>query len=131
MSLGQRLKKARESKKLLQKDVATKLGVSHNTISQYENNIRKPDPETLNTFADIYEVSTDWLLGRTDSLTENKGQLTSQEFVDFQDYLERAREFVKQGGVLEYQGMKFDLSSLDQLEHHIKGIFLGQKKGDA
>lgn len=65
--LGQRLKKTRESKGLVQKFVAAKLGLSNVALSQYENSIRKPDPETLTNLADIYEVTTDYLLGRTHS----------------------------------------------------------------
>lgn len=72
MTLGHRLKKAREENRLLQKDVASKIGISHNTISQYENDVRKPDPDTLAKFADLFGVSADWLLGR-----ESKAELGS------------------------------------------------------
>ncbi len=63
-----RLKELRREKGLLQKEVAQKIGVSPQSYSFYENWINKPDPETLIKLADIYEVSVDYLLGRTDDL---------------------------------------------------------------
>lgn len=61
-----RLKELRCEKGLLQKEVAQKIGVSPQSYSFYENWINKPDPETLIKLADIFEVSIDYLLGRTD-----------------------------------------------------------------
>lgn len=62
--LGARLKKARESKGLIQQQVADKLGVSNGAISGYERGYRDPDTDMLNKLADLYEVSLDWLSGR-------------------------------------------------------------------
>jgi transcriptional regulator with XRE-family HTH domain len=63
--LGQRLRKTREQRGIIQKYIASKLGVSNVSLSQYENNIRQPSLDTLRALADIYDVSTDYLLGRT------------------------------------------------------------------
>lgn len=40
--------------------------MSQNTISRYENEVRQADYETLIRFADYFDVSIDYLLGRTD-----------------------------------------------------------------
>lgn len=66
MTLGDRLREIRESKGLTQVFVSKKLGIGNTTLSSYENNERKPDPDTLRKLADFYNVSADWLLGRTD-----------------------------------------------------------------
>ncbi len=42
--------------------------MSQNTISRYENEVRQADYETLIRFADYFDVSIDYLLGRTDQL---------------------------------------------------------------
>lgn len=65
--LGKRLKELREERGYLQKFVADKLGIKSNTLSGYENGTRMPDPEMLSNLADLYHVSTDYLLGRTDT----------------------------------------------------------------
>lgn len=64
MNLAERLQSLRQSRNILQKEVAAYLKVSVGTISNYENGVHQPDLETLNKLADFYGVSTDYLLGR-------------------------------------------------------------------
>lgn len=63
-TLGQRLRKARERKKLSQVDVYNKTGINNKTLSRYENNGTEPDAQSLKLLANLYEVSFDWLYGR-------------------------------------------------------------------
>jgi len=63
--ISKKLKELREEKGYLQKFVANKIGVRSNTLSGYENGTRSPDPEMILKLADLYDVSTDYLLGRT------------------------------------------------------------------
>lgn len=63
--LGIRLSALREEKGLTQKKLAKLLNMSNGTISNYENNVHFPDPNTLCRLADFYNVTTDYLLGRT------------------------------------------------------------------
>ncbi len=65
-TLGDNLRYAREVKNLTQKEVSRRTGIHNKTISNYENDVSSPDPYTLKTFADIYETSVDYLLGRPD-----------------------------------------------------------------
>lgn len=65
--IGSRLKLLREKRGYSQKFVAEKIGVKNNTLSGYEAGRREPDSSTLNTLADFYKVSVDYLLGRTDN----------------------------------------------------------------
>lgn len=64
--MGKRLKQLREKSGLQQKFVADKIGVKNNTLSGYESGNREPDSQTLTKLADFYEVTTDYLHGRTD-----------------------------------------------------------------
>jgi len=63
MTLGERLKGAREKKGWSQLFVAEKLGITNTVLSNYERDYRDPDTETLKKLAELYEVSTDFLLG--------------------------------------------------------------------
>jgi len=63
--IGPMLKKLRREKKLCQKELCRLLNLSIGTISNYENNVHCPDLDTLQKLADYYEVTTDYLLGRT------------------------------------------------------------------
>jgi transcriptional regulator with XRE-family HTH domain len=66
MNYGERLKKLRESKKLSQQQLADRLKINRSTYARYELGQTQPDFETLEKLADFFEVSTDYLLGRTD-----------------------------------------------------------------
>lgn len=93
--LGNRLKNLRKEKKLLQKELAIELNLSQETISLYESNKREPDYATLQKIADFFNVTTDYLLGRTDireSLSESTNNL--QDNITFED-LEMLKEIHK------------------------------------
>lgn len=60
-----RLKELRKSKKISQLKLALALNMNQNTISRYENMEREADYETLIKFADFFNVSLDYLLGRS------------------------------------------------------------------
>jgi len=64
--LSTRLKKMRSSTPYTQAQLADTLGVARTTYAMYEQGKREPDHETLNKIADYFNVSTDYLLGRTD-----------------------------------------------------------------
>lgn len=63
------LKLLRKKKGISQIKLAMDLNLTQNTISQYENGKRNIDNQTLIMFADYFNVSTDYLLGRTDDPT--------------------------------------------------------------
>lgn len=62
-----RLRELRKSRNLTLKDIGNILNVSESAVSQYENNKREMDNSSLTTLADYFEVTVDYLLGRTDS----------------------------------------------------------------
>ena len=63
-----RLKKLRKERNTSQLKLAIDLNMNQNSISRYENNEREADYETLIKFADYFDVSLDYLLGRTDEM---------------------------------------------------------------
>lgn len=65
-SLGSRIKGLRKENNISQKEFAAKMGVSNVVLSRYESDERKPDYDVLQQIADYFEVTLDYLLGRTD-----------------------------------------------------------------
>ncbi len=59
------IKNLREDRDLRQRELAAVLNVSQNTYSQYENGVIELTAENLVKLADFYDVSVDYLLGRT------------------------------------------------------------------
>ena len=64
---GEMLAELRQDAGLTQKELADKLFVSKGTISNYENGIHYPDIERLISLAELFGVTTDYLLGRSHS----------------------------------------------------------------
>lgn len=62
---AERLKELRCENDMKQSDLAKVLGVSASTIGMYEQGRRTPDLEVLNKIATYFQVSVDYLLGRT------------------------------------------------------------------
>ncbi len=61
-----RLKTLRKARRISQLKLALDLNMNQNTISRYENMEREADYKTLVRFADYFDVSLDYLLGRVD-----------------------------------------------------------------
>ena len=68
MVFGESFKKCRIEINMSQKDVANKLGIHQSNISDWENDVSRPDYEKLIKLAEIYNVTLYQLLG----IEENK-----------------------------------------------------------
>ncbi len=66
-----RLKELRKSRGITQVRLALDLNMTQNTVSRYENEVHQADYKTLILFADYFDVSVDYLLGRTENPTIN------------------------------------------------------------
>lgn len=65
MEFGKFLATLRKERGVLQKEVAAYLNVTVATVSNYEKGVHSPDLNTLIMLADFFDVSTDYLLQRT------------------------------------------------------------------
>lgn len=75
MNFGERLKYLREKEKMYQSELADKLNLAPSTISMYERGDRDPDTSTLAKIAEIFNVTTDYLLGRDNELLKVEKRL--------------------------------------------------------
>ena len=66
LTLADRIKELRKLKDLTQADLGKILGVGKTTISMYENGNSSPNDEIKLKIAEYFNVSTDYLLGKTD-----------------------------------------------------------------
>ncbi|MCX7746908.1 MAG: helix-turn-helix domain-containing protein [Clostridia bacterium] len=64
-SFGERLKLLREEKGKTQQEIAELLGLSRSALSKYEHNDREPDRQAVAMLTDYFDVSVDYLFGRT------------------------------------------------------------------
>lgn len=83
MEIGSKIKKSRIDAKLTQEQAAEALGISRQTISNWENEKSYPDIVSVLKMSDLYGVSLDYLL-KGDSPTKN-----------YLDYIEESTNVVK------------------------------------
>ena len=64
--MGKRIKSLRKQHEITQTELGKMIGVNQTTINSYEKDISLPPIDRLSKMADIFEVSVDYLLGKTD-----------------------------------------------------------------
>lgn len=64
--IGERLRFLRESVKLSQAKIAKMIGTTQASINRYETDTTTPTTETFLWYADYFDVSLDYIFGRTD-----------------------------------------------------------------
>lgn len=92
MSIGSRVKKLRSEKRLTQKQLANKVNVSPQVISNWERGYTDPSPDDVKLLSESLECSADYILGNTDKrnpIEDSKlPELTEKEERDIQKDLE-------------------------------------------
>ena len=81
MTTGQRIKAARQSAGLTQKELGAKMGIAYQTLAQWENDLRKPKMDTLQRLACALNVPAAELMG-------NDGRIITERMLD--EELDRA-----------------------------------------
>lgn len=115
MSLGDRLRISREKKGWSQVYVSKILDITSQTISNYERNERDPDSSTLNKLAELYDVSADYLLGRTDDPTPKNSALSAL----FKKFIELMKD---ERGAMPPENTLLALAQMAQLYAVSKGV---------
>lgn len=83
MDIGRKIKKSRTDAKITQEQAAEALGISRQTISNWENEKSYPDIVSVLKMSDLYNISLDYLL---------KGEASMK---DYMDYIQESTNVVK------------------------------------
>ncbi|EMU8671661.1 TPA: helix-turn-helix domain-containing protein [Listeria monocytogenes] len=95
---GNRLKQLRKNNNKTQEDISKILGISRGAYSHIENGRNEPDMETIVKLANIFGVSTDYLLGRSnngfiDTIAAHiDSNATEEEMEEILAYIEEKRK---------------------------------------
>jgi len=124
-SFGERFKELRMEKGLTQDKLAQKFSINKSSISRYEKNSQVPENETLQAFADFFQVSVDYLLGRTDirNIEFDKSfmpSLTQKDERDIGKVLNHTLEMIKSQEAIMLDGDILDEEDLEILARSIK-----------
>lgn len=79
MSTGNLIRQLRKEKRLSQTELAKYLHVSQATVTAWETGRSDPNISALNALADFFNVSTDYLAGRTSLRKENSGDMSRNQ----------------------------------------------------
>lgn len=86
--LSERLKEQRHKQKLTQQQVADKIGITRPAYTAYESGKRQPDYDLLKQLAGMFDVSVDYLIGKSDK--PHYYTLTKKDYRDVDEMLEDA-----------------------------------------
>ena len=113
MSIGKKIQILREEKDLTQKELANKVGLNTSVMNRIELGERPARDDEIIKIADVLEVTTDYLLGRTNSPTGKHNYITSEDRVF--ESPEEAMDFILQQKVIMGFG-GFDIDTLSDSE---------------
>lgn len=93
--VGERLRVLRDGLKISQAKIASMIDTTQSNINRYETNKTFPPPTTLLWYADYFDVSLDYIFGRTD---EPRGKLYDYQpeaIKEKTEHNEELRQFVE------------------------------------
>lgn len=79
---GTNLKHLRKQKGITQQEIANEINTSRSCISNYESGNRQPDNQTIKLIADFFDVSVDYLFGRSEVKTLIKSNSLMNDIQD-------------------------------------------------
>ena len=82
VSFGEKIKSARKAKGLTQKQLAAKINAAHNSISDWENDKNKPDPDTIELLCGVLEITPNYLLAASPDDFSPKDKLLVRRYND-------------------------------------------------
>lgn len=86
--LSEKLRELRFKTRMPQKELAKRLNLTQAAVSKYESGDAVPPQDVLVKIADIFNVSTDYLLGREENLSEEEA-----EIMEIRETLRRKPEY--------------------------------------
>lgn len=104
-SIGERIKKIREEKRISQQELARKINKSQGTVAHLENNDHKGTFEILISICEVLNVSADWILfGKENDLDiDNLSDEGKKMLQEYKKYLEQnypaKKEYEKAGNL--------------------------------
>ncbi|AYE35420.1 helix-turn-helix domain-containing protein [Clostridium septicum] len=120
-TFADRLKEERTKKNLTQSELATILYLGQTSVSKYENGKQIPETPTLQKIADFFEVSVDYLLGKTN--IRNYEEITTEDKIN---------KLVEESGIntiaAHFKGEKFTEDDLEDIENFINFVLAKKKK---
>lgn len=82
MNMGSKIRDLRKEKRLSQTELGKLIHVSQQTVTAWENNKAEPTSSAVVQLAEVFNVTTDYLLGRPEKHEENHEELDLEIALD-------------------------------------------------
>ncbi len=123
-TLASRLKELRKEKGLTLEQIARDLSTTSMTISRYENGLREPKGDMLNSLANYFNVSIDYLFGRT----SERYSISKKEKLDVKKALDELLKDFEDNESLMFDGEPMDKNEFDSFIQSLEVVFTIAKK---
>ena len=111
----------RESKNMKQSDLARRLSLDKSSMSKIENGTRKVSSDEILKIANIFEVSTDYLLGNNEKNHKSPDWATEADRIDLDKLLQSNTP-------MGYGGMSMAPEDKEKVRNVIEGIYWDRLK---
>ncbi|MCG0585811.1 MULTISPECIES: helix-turn-helix domain-containing protein [Lactiplantibacillus] len=120
-NLASRIINLRESKNMKQSDLARRLSLDKSSMSKIENGTRKVSSDEILKIANIFEVSTDYLLGNNEKNRKSPDWATEADRIDLDKLLQSNTP-------MGYGGMSMAPEDKEKVRNVIEGIYWDRLK---
>lgn len=93
--ISKRLRELREGISLSQNKIAKKIGINQTSVFRYENDVADPSAKTLLWYADYFDVSLDYIFGRTDNPQGKLFEHKPKAIEEISSQSENLKEFIE------------------------------------
>ncbi|WP_270943252.1 helix-turn-helix domain-containing protein [Romboutsia lituseburensis] len=124
-TLAFRLRELRKEKGLTLEQMANDLNTTKVTLSRYENSTREPKSEMLSQLSDYFNVSIDYLFGKTDE----KNPISKKGKADVKKALEDIKTQLENSDALMFDGEYLNADAVESLLSAMEiGMAMAKKK---
>lgn len=118
MSIGRTIVRLREEVDMTQKELAKRLHINAAVMNRIELGSRPLRDEEIARLAEIFDVSTDYLLGRTSDRHRPYYELTAKDYKEIDNYIDNIETDLSAGLLLD--GEPIDADAIATLKEHIR-----------
>jgi HTH-type transcriptional regulator, competence development regulator len=117
MALGDRIRDLRIKRDLTQDQLGEMLGMKRANIANYEAGRNVPPADILSNIADIFKVSVDYLLCRTDDphqiFTNNSSDLSAEDESLLRKFMYETEEIIRSKGEVHEEKLEYVLRFME------------------
>lgn len=124
MKVYERIREQRKKMRYTQKELANKVSVSPQVISNWERGYTEPSAEDITKLAEVLDCTSDYLLGRSDQPdTKLKTEALNKDEIDVAKRMEQFRKEIENSDGLAFSGEPLSDEAKESLIEAMEHVF--------